>query len=782
MLSFCRAVSPDCVVKILSAPLLAIIFILVGCGSANTHPAVVAISATPSITIHPGDQNVPVGVSLGVASVQGPYDVTIAGLPPGITVNSVSLSPGQSGVLTLSATTSADIDGFASLGAAGDTKSVSIVATAGSVQATVPLALTISLSNPTFSPAPSQINLPIVSIDTAGVPIADKVTNVPGTITITSADGQTAYLPSSTNTDNTATFHLHGNSTVAMPKKPYHFKLTTSLDLLATMGLACPYGSKGKNTCDKSKTYDLLANYDDKTFLRDWAASALANAIPIGAPYLNSPANSPSPGKTLMPWAPHSLFVELYLNGQYQGNYQLIEEIKVDSHRVNIAELSQTDTAPADITGGYLMEIDNHYKDEDVLFTTPQNMTIAVDDPDFSPDPQVPSQVNYITNYMTSAEDSLYANNFTDPTLGWRAYFDEASAINFYIVNDVMGNSDGGQLASSDYLYKDANNPLIYMGPVWDFDISSGNGNYTAITNPTVPWMQTHGVWYARWFQDPGFKADVIAQWNALKSNGIFDQWIASIQQQAATLQQSQQNNFGRWPMRDVMVWPNPQASGSYQGEVSYLINWINLRIAYLDSQFNGKSPTTTSLDTPSAALRTGSPATLTAHVLPAGVNGTVSYLASGVVVGTAALDGTGTANLTTSNLPSGNISLQAVFNGNSTAGLSASNPTNVSVLGQLTNTSTSISRSISSTDAHPSFVVSVQGSFGDKFQPSGTIQFTANGVNIGSANLSAAHAVTFTPSHLPPGAVSIQASYNGDINHRGSASGAISLDIPAPQ
>ncbi len=89
------------------------------------------------------------------------------------------------------------------------------------------------------------------------------------------------------------------------------------------MGLECPYitNGKGKYTCDKSKSYILLANYDDKTFLRDWSASALANAIPIRNGYLNSPADSPTPSEhqcTLMPWAPHSLFVELYLNGVYE--------------------------------------------------------------------------------------------------------------------------------------------------------------------------------------------------------------------------------------------------------------------------------------------------------------------------------------------------------------------------------------------------------------------------------------------------------------------------------
>ena len=89
------------------------------------------------------------------------------------------------------------------------------------------------------------VNLPIVTINTNGVPIVDKTTEVPGTITITSANAQTSYLPNASDSDNTATFHVHGNSTAKMPKLPYHVKLNTSLDLLNTMGLQCPYVTNG---------------------------------------------------------------------------------------------------------------------------------------------------------------------------------------------------------------------------------------------------------------------------------------------------------------------------------------------------------------------------------------------------------------------------------------------------------------------------------------------------------------------------------------------------------
>ncbi|MGC1616878.1 MAG: CotH kinase family protein [Candidatus Acidiferrum sp.] len=742
--------------------------------------------APRSLTIHPGDVNVPVTVSVSGGAYTGPLNIALIGLPSGITITPqtpLTLAAGQSGTLRLSASLSADQEAFPAAGAAdpnSDTKVVTVVGMAGPVLLSSTMNLTVSLSNSSYSPDPSKINLPIVNIDTNGAAIADKTTEVPGTITITSADGQTSYLPNGSDSDNTATFHLHGNSTSAMPKKPYHVKLNTSLDLLNTMGLTCPYvTSSGKKVCDKSKSFILLANYDDKTLLRDWAASALANAIPIGNGYLNSPADSPSPSgtSTLMPWAPHSLFVELYLNGAYEGNYQLTEEVKVDSHRVNINDMAETDTSGNALTGGYLMEIDQP-QGEAYNFVTPGHVFIGLVDPDFTPDPEVPQQTSYITNYVDTAEAALLSSSFTDPQQGWRAYFDEASAVNFYIVNDVMGNNDGGAFFSSDYLYKDKKNALLYMGPVWDFDISSGNVNYNPIVNPTVPWMQVHASWYVRWLQDQGFKADLTAQWNALKNNGVFDQWIASINQEAATLQQSQANNFSRWPMQGIKVWPNPEAAGSYSAEVAYLTNWLNLRIAYLDSVFNGKGQTSTTLSIPTGPLRNGSPAILSAQVTGANtLSGTVSFMSGGVLLGTGTLDGTGTASLTTANLPAGNDALQAVYNGNTSQGLSTSPASTVTVLGPLLNTVTSLNSLAASAGAGHSvvFTVSVLGNSGTT-TPTGTITFVANGTTLGS--ISYPNAASFATKNLPGGNVSIQAVYSGDGTYQGSSSNTAHLTI----
>jgi hypothetical protein len=277
--------------------------LLTGCarggGQSTSASSIIVTPTVDALTIHPGDQNVPLALSVTSDQSGAPITVTLSGLPSGISATALTLTSGQSGTVYLNADISADQEAFPDdtvLSSDTEQSTVKVVAAAGAARGSAPITLSVSLENPAFAPASADIVLPVVRIDTDGVPILDKTTDIPGTITITSPDGQTSYLPNASDSDNTATFHLHGSSTATMPKKPYHIKLNTSLDLLNVVGLTCPYvTSSGKPTCDKSKSYILLANYDDKTLLRDWAASALANAIPIGNGYLGASADSPTP-------------------------------------------------------------------------------------------------------------------------------------------------------------------------------------------------------------------------------------------------------------------------------------------------------------------------------------------------------------------------------------------------------------------------------------------------------------------------------------------------------
>ena len=70
---------------------------------------------------------------------------------------------------------------------------------------------------------------------------------------------------------------------------------------------------------------------------------------------------------------------------------------------------------------------------------------------------------------MTAAENALSSNNYNTIS----QYFDIDSMVNFYITLEFFKNIDVNT-SSTRFHIKDGK---IYGGPVWDFDLSSGNGN-----------------------------------------------------------------------------------------------------------------------------------------------------------------------------------------------------------------------------------------------------------------------------------------------------------------
>ena len=182
-----------------------------------------------SVTIHPGDQNIPINVSVtdNGNTYSGPIAITVTGLPSGVSASPLTLTSGSSADNIPHASVSADQEDFLLHSDAGrqPSRTLVLIGAVGAEQSTAQLILTVSISNSSFAPSPSAINLPIVTINTNQTPIVNKTTDVPGTITITSADGLTAYLPSPRIPTIQRPFSLHGNSTLLMPQLSYHVKI-----------------------------------------------------------------------------------------------------------------------------------------------------------------------------------------------------------------------------------------------------------------------------------------------------------------------------------------------------------------------------------------------------------------------------------------------------------------------------------------------------------------------------------------------------------------------------
>ncbi len=108
--------------------------------------------------------------------------------------------------------------------------------------------------------------------------------------------------------------------------------------------------------------------------------------------------------------------------------------------------------------------------------------------------------------------------------------------------------------------------------------------------DPTGWWLRSNDLTYTQWtkrlFDDPAFAAAVAERWKQLKATQ-FDSLSAYIDENAAALNQSQLNNYQRWPILGQYVPPNAEVAGSYQGEVAYLKSWLTARIAWMDSQLD---------------------------------------------------------------------------------------------------------------------------------------------------------------------------------------------------
>lgn len=336
----------------------------------------------------------------------------------------------------------------------------------------------------------------------------------------------------------------HGNSTWGMPKRPYRLKLK---DKISVLGMP------------KDKDFLLLANYTDKTLLRNDVSFEISRRFGLA-------------------YTPRSESVELFLNDQYIGVYLLVEKIELGKSRVDITEMTPTDVSGDAVSGGYLLEIDHKRRWDEVGFDSKKGVMFTIKEPG---DKIKQEQINYIRDYVQKAEDALFSADFKDPMKGYAAYFDVDALVNWYLVNELTKNNDA-VFWTSVYLYKDRGGKLTF-GPAWDFDIAIGNCNYNDMDKPSGWWIRK-ASWYEQLFTDPAFSAKVAVRWKQLKATQI-DTMLTYIDAQAKKLDRGQKNNFAAWPILNQYVWPNAEVAGSYKGEIDYLKSYFTKRMNWMDGE-----------------------------------------------------------------------------------------------------------------------------------------------------------------------------------------------------
>ena len=338
-----------------------------------------------------------------------------------------------------------------------------------------------------------------------------------GTITIVDDAGKVYFKSDSLSIQG------RGNSTWSYPKKPYKIKLKAKENLLG-------HG--------KSKRYVLLANWMDRTLLRNDVSFELAR-------------------KTSLPWTPSGEFVELYLNGVHQGNYWFGEQVRVEKNRI------QAD---------YLIEMDTYY-DETWRFmsakgykpnTSSYGLPIGVKYPD--DDELTATQFQEVKDLVAGVENAIYNGGDYASKINLDSFLD------WYLVHEITYNLEPNHPKSCFFHF---NKGVMIAGPVWDFDWYTYQPSTSGLS-------VSQSIYFDELFKIPAVQTRLKERWNELRPKFLeVDSYIAA---KAEEIRKSDAINNSMWPCTSTV---NGDQSMSFDNAIARMRKALQARIAEVEKQLN---------------------------------------------------------------------------------------------------------------------------------------------------------------------------------------------------
>jgi len=417
-------------------------------------------------------------------------------------------------------------------------------------------------------------NLPTITIHTENNQDPyDKVNEIPSNITLIYHGGTMIQ-------EKKGTSRLRGNSSMGFDKKPYRIKFDEKVRVLKGSPEASPA---------KTKKWTLINNHDDKSLMRNILAFEVNRRFKAD-------------------YTPYCQAVDVIMNGEYKGCYQLTDQISVNEDRVNITEMTPTDNAEPQISGGYLLEMDALAYNEESMFTSENGIPVTIHYPDKND--ITPEQAEYIEGYFNLMESRTYSSEYQDSVKGYRSMLDMDSFLKHFLTNEFCANSD---MYWSAYIYKDREENLFKIGPIWDFNLGFDNdgrsypnssaGDFTY--RYVVSYAGTIKDWVDRLTYDPATMEQMMQMWTDVRQSGAIteENMLAYVDSMATVLDASQRLNFIRWPVLNTYIFANPQVAGTYEGEVKVVKDFIKDRIIWLDDKLEYGDPygrqTTMQIGTP---------------------------------------------------------------------------------------------------------------------------------------------------------------------------------------
>ena len=306
-----------------------------------------------------------------------------------------------------------------------------------------------------------------------------------------------------------------------------------------------------------AKSWPLLANHGDKTMIRNALTYDLGRFMG-------------------MKFCPAAKFVDLYLNGDYRGTYQISDQVQVHKKRVEVNE-----------NNGWLLEVANENSRENPYITSSRyGITYNIKNPDdemLTVDKRIA-----IGQWISAFEAAVSSADFMDPNIGYRAYIDEDDFINWYVGAEITGNIDA---LYSIYMYKEADEQKMHFGPLWDLDLGYDNSSERSLLTNMEAFL---GLWnrpfekiLQRMWQDPWFAKACNDRLNTLVNNGLQQYLISHIDSLKEVVRQTQAQNFKIWPInKQVYDWEKHSYYNNYDSYISDLKSFITIHIPYLQQAF----------------------------------------------------------------------------------------------------------------------------------------------------------------------------------------------------
>ncbi|KAA3613775.1 MAG: T9SS C-terminal target domain-containing protein [Calditrichaeota bacterium] len=409
-------------------------------------------------------------------------------------------------------------------------------------------------------------NLPIVTLDTGGeiIPVDSRI---PANMRIIwNGDDERNFVTDPPNDfEGRIEIGLHGQGSLGFAKNSFRIETQDSLGENRNVSLL---------GMPKENDWILYAPYSDKTLMRNMLSYTLASEI--------------------NPYAPRVKFCEVILNGEYQGVFVLTEKIKRDNNRVDITKILPDDLSEPEITGGYIFKKDKTNSWDNII-QLDRGLDLIIIEPD--KDEILAGQTDWLKRHLNEFDRALFT------TGEFENYIDVQSFIDNFLIVEFTKNIDGLRLST--YFHKDRNDKIV-AGPVWDYNLSLGNADYSEGWTP-IGWYHTHIEWDKNWWNElikiPAFYDLIGERWRELRQNQFNSTRILGmIEEWKTVLQEAQVRNFTKYPVLGTYLWPNPGypqsgsfgfdapksgAPASWEEEILVLKDFVKRRIQWIDAQYN---------------------------------------------------------------------------------------------------------------------------------------------------------------------------------------------------